>query len=75
MSGEPSTSGGVAAVRMGAPAPDLPLTFSITQGMLWGFLSHVVLYLLAGRRAEIRPMMYGICALSVALLVLQSRGA
>jgi AGZA family xanthine/uracil permease-like MFS transporter len=52
----------------------IPLTFSITQGMLWGFLSHVVLYLLAGRRREIQPMMYGIAALSTVLLVLQSRG-
>jgi AGZA family xanthine/uracil permease-like MFS transporter len=51
----------------------IPLTFSITQGMVWGFLSHVVLYVLAGRRAEIRPMMYGIAALSIVLLVLQSR--
>jgi AGZA family xanthine/uracil permease-like MFS transporter len=52
----------------------IPLTFSITEGMLWGFLSHVVLYLLAGRRDEIRPMMYGIAGLSTVLLVLQSRG-
>jgi adenine/guanine/hypoxanthine permease len=52
----------------------IPLTFSITQGMLWGFLTHVLLYVLAGRRAEVRPMMYGIAALSVVLLGLQARG-
>lgn len=50
----------------------IPLTFSITEGMLWGFLAHVVLYVLAGRRAEIRPAMYGIAFLSVLLLVLQA---
>ena len=36
------------------------------------FLAHVVLYALAGRRAEIRPAMFGIAAISVLLLVLQS---
>jgi AGZA family xanthine/uracil permease-like MFS transporter len=51
----------------------IPLTFSIAQGMLWGFLAHVVLYALAGRRREIQPTMYGIAAVSVVLLVLQSR--
>ncbi len=27
----------------------IPLTFSITQGILWGFISHVGLYLIVGR--------------------------
>ena len=27
----------------------IPFTFSITQGILWGFMAHVVLYALAGR--------------------------
>jgi AGZA family xanthine/uracil permease-like MFS transporter len=49
----------------------IPLTFSITQGILWGFVSHVGLYLLAGRRKEIAPMMYGIALLSVGLLWLE----
>ena len=31
----------------------IPLTFSITQGILWGFISHVGLYLIAGRRRDI----------------------
>ena len=30
----------------------IPLTFSITQGILWGFISHVGLYLIVGRRKE-----------------------
>ncbi len=50
----------------------IPLTFSITQGMLWGFLTHVILYVFAGRRGEIRPAMYAIAALSAGILALQT---
>lgn len=46
----------------------IPLTFSITQGMLWGFTAHAVLYTLAGRGREISKMMWGIAALSIGLL-------
>jgi AGZA family xanthine/uracil permease-like MFS transporter len=49
----------------------IPLTFSITQGILWGFISHTGLYLMAGRRREIHPMMYALAILSVALLLLE----
>lgn len=49
----------------------IPLTFSITQGILWGFISHVGLFLLAGRRREIHPMMYALALVSVGLLVLE----
>jgi len=49
----------------------IPLTFSITQGILWGFVSHVALYLLAGRRREIHPVMYALALLSVGLLLLE----
>ena len=48
----------------------IPLTFSITQGILWGFISHVGLYLMAGRRREIPPMLYGLAAVSLGLLAL-----
>ena len=48
----------------------IPLTFSITQGILWGFVSHTGLYLLAGRRREIHPVMYALALLSVGLLIL-----
>jgi AGZA family xanthine/uracil permease-like MFS transporter len=51
----------------------IPLTFSITQGLLWGFISHVVLYLVAGRRRELHPMMYALAAVSIGLLVLEHR--
>jgi AGZA family xanthine/uracil permease-like MFS transporter len=36
----------------------IPLTFSITQGILWGFVAHVSLYALAGRRRDVHPTMY-----------------
>jgi len=49
----------------------IPLTFSITQGILWGFISHVGLYCMAGRRREVHPVMYALAALSVGLLVLE----
>jgi len=49
----------------------IPLTFSITQGILWGFISHVGLYLLAGRRRDIHPLMYALAVVSVGLLVLE----
>ena len=49
----------------------IPLTFSITQGILWGFISHTVLYVFAGRAREIKPMLWGISFLSVGLVVLE----
>lgn len=49
----------------------IPLTFSITQGILWGFISHVGLYLMVGRRRDIHPMMYALALVSVGLLVLE----
>ena len=49
----------------------IPLTFSITQGILWGFISHVGLYLMVGRRREIHPLMYALALVSVGLLVLE----
>jgi len=50
----------------------IPLTFSITQGILWGFISHVALYLLVGRHKEIHPMMYARALISIGLLLLES---
>jgi AGZA family xanthine/uracil permease-like MFS transporter len=49
----------------------IPLTFSITQGILWGFISHAGLYLLAGRGREVKPAMYVLAVLSIGLLVLE----
>jgi AGZA family xanthine/uracil permease-like MFS transporter len=49
----------------------IPLTFSITQGILWGFISHVGLYLLVGRRRDIHPVMYVLALISIALLLIE----
>lgn len=49
----------------------IPLTFSITQGILWGFISHTAFYLLAGRRKEVHPLMYALSALSMGLVWLE----
>ncbi|HYY59076.1 MAG TPA: NCS2 family permease [Pyrinomonadaceae bacterium] len=49
----------------------IPLTFSITQGILWGFISHVALYLVAGRRREIHPVMYALALIAVGLMLLE----
>jgi AGZA family xanthine/uracil permease-like MFS transporter len=49
----------------------IPLTFSITQGILWGFIAHVVLYLLAGRRRDVHPVMYILAGVAIGLLVLE----
>lgn len=49
----------------------IPLTFSITQGILWGFISHVALYLIVGRHKEIHPVMYVLAVVSIGLLLLE----
>jgi AGZA family xanthine/uracil permease-like MFS transporter len=50
----------------------IPLTFSITQGLLWGFILHALLYALAGRARELPRAMWALAALSVGLLLLES---
>ena len=49
----------------------IPLTFSITQGILWGFISHVALYLIVGRRREINVVMYVLALIAIGLLLLE----
>ena len=49
----------------------IPLTFSITQGILWGFISHVGLYLIVGRRHDIHPVMFVLALVSIGLLLLE----
>lgn len=56
-----------------AAAVLIPLTLSITQGMLWGFLLHVALFTLAGRRRDVHPTMYGLAAVAAGLLWLEHR--
>ena len=49
----------------------IPLTFSITQGILWGFIAHVGLYLVVGRRKEIHPVMFVLALIAIGLLALE----
>ena len=51
----------------------IPLTLSITQGILWGFILHGVLYVVAGRHRELSPMLWSLAVISVGLLALESR--
>jgi AGZA family xanthine/uracil permease-like MFS transporter len=53
----------------------IPLTFSITQGILWGFISHVGLYLIVGRRNEIHPVMFVLALIAIGLLLLEHSAA
>jgi len=49
----------------------IPLTFSITQGILWGFIAHAGLYVIAGRAREVGAVMYALALISVGLLLLE----
>jgi AGZA family xanthine/uracil permease-like MFS transporter len=49
----------------------IPLTFSITQGILWGFILHALLHLLTGRGREVTAPAWGLAAVSVVLLVIE----
>ena len=51
----------------------IPLTFSITQGILWGFILHALLYAVAGRAKQVPAMLWMLAAISVGLLLLESR--
>lgn len=51
----------------------IPLTFSITQGILWGLISYVVFFCLAGRRKEISPMLWCLALISICLLILETK--
>jgi AGZA family xanthine/uracil permease-like MFS transporter len=51
----------------------IPLTLSITQGILWGFILHAVLYVVAGRHRELSPTLWILAVISVGLLGLESR--
>ena len=49
----------------------IPLTFSITQGILWGFISHTMFYILARRAREVSPIMYVLSLISIGLVLLE----
>ena len=48
----------------------IPLTLSITQGILWGFLLHALLYSVTGRWREVGATLWLLAALSAGLLLL-----
>jgi AGZA family xanthine/uracil permease-like MFS transporter len=48
----------------------IPLTLSITQGLLWGFLLHALLYTARGRWREVSVALWLLSALSAALLLI-----
>jgi adenine/guanine/hypoxanthine permease len=62
-------------VEVGVPAFAtlilIPLTFSITQGMLWGFILFAALHAVTGRAREIGGMVWALAAVSVGLLLLE----
>ncbi len=47
----------------------IPLTYSITQGIVWGFLSWTVIKFAAGKRHEVTPALLAIDVLAVASFV------
>jgi adenine/guanine/hypoxanthine permease len=49
----------------------IPLTFSITQGILWGFILHAALHAVAGKAREVTAAAWGLAAVSIALLVIE----
>jgi adenine/guanine/hypoxanthine permease len=48
----------------------IPLTLSITQGILWGFLLHALLYVVAGRWRDVNFTLWVLAILSAGLLLL-----
>ncbi len=48
----------------------IPLTLSITQGILWGFLLHALLYAAVGRAKDVGGTLWVLAVLSGGLLVL-----
>jgi adenine/guanine/hypoxanthine permease len=49
----------------------IPLTFSITQGILWGFVLHALLHQLVGRSREVTAGAWVLAVLSAAPLALE----
>ena len=52
----------------------IPLTLSITQGILWGFLLHALLYTVVGRAKEVGLVLWILAVLSAGLLLIARSG-
>ena len=48
----------------------IPFTYSITEGIVFGFLAHVIILVLNGKVREISPTLWVIFALSIVMLLL-----
>ncbi len=51
----------------------IPLTFSITQGILWGLVAHSILYVLAGRRREISRTLALLSVVCLVLVIIENQ--
>jgi len=49
----------------------IPLTYSITQGIIWGFLSWMFIKLFTGKREDITPMLFLINLFAILALILE----
>jgi len=47
----------------------IPFTYSITQGIIWGFLSWTIIKLALGKRNEVTPMLIIIDIFSILALI------
>jgi AGZA family xanthine/uracil permease-like MFS transporter len=52
----------------------IPLTFSIAQGILWGFVTHVGLYSVSGRAREVKAGTWALAFVSIGLLAVERFG-
>jgi len=48
----------------------IPFTYSITQGIIWGFLSWTAIKLLLGKRDEVSPMLIVIDIFAILALMI-----
>ncbi|MBI2896702.1 MAG: hypothetical protein HYY06_24300 [Deltaproteobacteria bacterium] len=53
----------------------IPLTSSIAQGILWGFVLHAACFTLAGRRRELSPMMWLLALVAAGAIALENPAA
>ena len=49
----------------------IPLTFSITQGILWGFILHVALHIIVGQHRALSKTIVALALVSAGLLMLE----
>ena len=53
----------------------IPLTFSIANGLAFGFCAHTLLKVLRGQGREVNWLVYGLTALFIARFIYLGRGA